>query len=86
MRSELVFDAMTIVSNRFLLTNLAAKATRKLHRPNTRIAETTNDVFVRFSRANPLAAVPETNNPRPFPRAVQAETYSFSAELEQSVA
>jgi hypothetical protein len=51
MRSELVFGAMAYVSNRFLLTNLAAKATRRLHRPNTRIEDTTNDVFVRFSRA-----------------------------------
>jgi hypothetical protein len=53
MRSDLVFDAMTYVSNRFMLTMLAAKATRKLHRPNTRIQETANDVMVRLSRANP---------------------------------
>ena len=53
MRSDLVFDAMTYVSNRFLLTVLAAKATRKLHRPNTRIQETANDVLVRFSASNP---------------------------------
>jgi hypothetical protein len=52
MRSDLVFDAMTYVSNRFLLTILAAKASRKLHRPNTRIQETANDVLVRFSRTN----------------------------------
>ena len=57
MRSALVFDAMTHVSNRFLLTMLAAKATRKLHRPNTRVQETVNDVLVRFSRANPRATV-----------------------------
>ena len=57
MRSDLVFDAMTYVSNRFLLTTLTAKATRKLHRPNTRIQETANDVFVRFSRTNPIARV-----------------------------
>ncbi len=86
MRSDLVFDAMANVPNRFLLTNLAAKATRKLHRPNTRIVETTNDVLIRFSRANPLAAVSNTNNSQPRPRVVQAETHSFSPELEQSVA
>jgi hypothetical protein len=51
MRSESVFAAMTYVSNRFLLTTLAAKATRKLHGPNTRIEDTTNDVFARFSCA-----------------------------------
>jgi hypothetical protein len=54
MRSELVFDAMAYVQNRFLLTMLAAKATRKLHRPNTRIQETANDVLVRFSYTNPM--------------------------------
>jgi hypothetical protein len=54
MRSELVFAAMAHISNRFLLMKLASKATRKLHRPNTRIQDTTNDVFVHFSRANPI--------------------------------
>jgi hypothetical protein len=58
MRSELIFGAMTHASNRFLLTKLAAKATRKLHRPNTRIQDTTNDVLMYFSRCSPLAAIP----------------------------
>lgn len=57
MRSELVFGAMAHISNRFLLTKLASKATRKFHRPNTRIQETTNDVLVQFNRANPTAVV-----------------------------
>jgi hypothetical protein len=51
MRSELVFASMVYVSNRFLLMRLASKATRKFHRPNTRIQDTTNDVFERFTRA-----------------------------------
>ena len=55
MRSELVFDALTQVPSRYLLTKLAAKATRKFHRPNTRIQETTNDVLVRFSRRTPIS-------------------------------
>ena len=54
MRSELVFNAMAYVSNRFLLTKLASMATRKFHRPNTRLQDTTNDVFVHFNRANPI--------------------------------
>jgi len=64
MRSELVFEAMTHVSNRFLLAKVASKATRKLHRPNSRIQETMNDVFVRFSYANPIASArhPETGH------------------------
>lgn len=53
MRSELIFGAIAHVPNRFLLTKLAAKATRKFHRPNTRIQETTNEVFVHFSRSRP---------------------------------
>jgi len=57
MRSELVFNAIAYVSNRFLLTKLASKATRKLHRPNSRIQDTTNDALVRLSRANPIAEV-----------------------------
>jgi hypothetical protein len=56
MRSELVFDAVRHVSNRYLLTRAAAKAIRKLHRRNTRIADTANEVFARISRANVLLA------------------------------
>jgi hypothetical protein len=55
MRSDLVFGALANVPNRFLLTKLASQATRRLHRPNTRIQETANEVFVRFRRANPIA-------------------------------
>jgi hypothetical protein len=57
MRSELIFGAITHVSNRFLLTKLASKATRKFHRPNTRIQDTTNDVFAHFSRSSPIPVV-----------------------------
>jgi hypothetical protein len=57
MRSELVFGAMAHISNRYLLTKLASKATRRLHRPNTRVQDTANDVFVRFSRSNPIPIV-----------------------------
>ncbi len=55
MRSDLVFEAMTRVSSRFLLTKLVSKTTRKLHRPNTRIQDTTNAVFVRLTGANRIA-------------------------------
>ena len=57
MRSELVFEAMANISNRFQLTMLAAKATRKLHRPNTRIQETANDVLIRLSHTKPIENV-----------------------------
>jgi hypothetical protein len=54
MRSDLVFGAMTNVSNRYLLSQLASRAARKLHRSGTRMQDTTNDVLLRFSRANPI--------------------------------
>ena len=57
MRSELIFAAMAHVSNRFLLTKLASKATRRFHRANTRIQDTTNDVLVRFSGSTPAANI-----------------------------
>jgi hypothetical protein len=56
MRSDLIFGALTHVSNRYQLCQLASKATRKLHKPNTRVQDTTNEVMVRFRYANPLAA------------------------------
>jgi hypothetical protein len=65
MRSELVFGAMTYVSNRFLLTRVAAMATRRLHRPNTRIQDTANEVFGRFHHASPLRVVPCIGNLEP---------------------
>src|SRR5271155_5076124 len=73
MRSKLIFGATTYVSNRFLLAILAAKTTRKLHRPNTRIEDTANDVFERFARANPLPRVPYTGGLQSFPSAAQTE-------------
>jgi len=86
MRSDLVFGAMTHVSNRFLLTTVAAKATRKFHRPNTRIQDTANEVFGRFRHANPLAVVSCIGTLEPFPNSAQAEPHPFYEELEQSVA
>jgi hypothetical protein len=56
MRSDLVFGAMANVPNRYLLSQLASKAARKLHRPGTRMQDTTNDVLARFSRSNPMAS------------------------------
>lgn len=52
MRSDLVYDALTTVRNRYLLCQVAAKATRKFHRPATRIQDTTNEVLTRISRVN----------------------------------
>ena len=38
MRSDLIFGALTHVTNRYELCQLASMATRKLHKPNTRLA------------------------------------------------
>jgi len=46
MRNSLVFDALEHINNRYELCHVAAKATRKLHKPRTRLQDTTNDVLV----------------------------------------
>ena len=86
MRSELVFGAMTYISYRYLLTMLAARATRKFHRPNTRIQYTANGVFERFTRANLLAGVPYTGYLQSLPRAARGKARSVYEDLEQFVA
>jgi hypothetical protein len=86
MRSELIFGALTYVPNRFLLTSLAAKATRRFHRPNTRVEDTANEVFERFTHNNPLAGVPYAATLQSFPNVAQGQTRSFDEDLEQSVA
>jgi hypothetical protein len=45
MRTDLTFSALAGESNRYELTKSVAKATRMLHRPNTRVQDTMNDAF-----------------------------------------
>jgi hypothetical protein len=52
MRSDLIYDALDTVRNRYLLCQLISKATRKFHKPNTRVQETMNDVLVRVGKAH----------------------------------
>ena len=52
MRSDLIYDALGTVQNRYLLCQVASKATRKFHKPNTRVQETMNDVLTRVGNAN----------------------------------
>ncbi|WP_035347811.1 hypothetical protein [Edaphobacter aggregans] len=54
MRSDLIFGALTHVKNRYELCQLASKATRKLHKPNTRLQDTTNEVLDRFKDSTPM--------------------------------
>jgi hypothetical protein len=51
MRSDLVFEAVHTLRNRYMLCQLASKATRKFHKPNTRIQDTTNDVLQRIAES-----------------------------------
>jgi len=55
MRAESTFLALAHESNRYLLTRLIATATRKLHRPDTRLQDTMNDVFEWFGCSQPRA-------------------------------
>src|SRR5579862_315513 len=69
MRSDLVFRALSHVTNRYQLCQLASKATRKLHKPNTRLQDTTNEVLNRFEVASPEAeAAEETHAAQPIER------------------
>ena len=52
MRSDRVFDALQTLRNRYMLCQLASKATRRFHRPNTRIQETMNEVLNRIGVAD----------------------------------
>ena len=52
MRSDRVFEALRTLRNRYMLCQLASKATRKFHRPNTRIQETMNQVLDRIASAD----------------------------------
>jgi hypothetical protein len=60
-RSDRVFDALHTLRNRYMLCQLASKATRKFHKPNTRIQETMNEVLERIasSERNTVLAEPE---------------------------
>jgi hypothetical protein len=55
MRSELISRANAHIPNRYLLARLASKATRALHRPNTRVEDTLNDVFRVLRRPDSVA-------------------------------
>jgi hypothetical protein len=51
MRSNLIYDAVDTVTNRYLLCQLVSKATRRFHKPTTRVQDTMNEVLVRVGGA-----------------------------------
>ena len=59
MRSNMVFQSLHTLQNRYMLCQLASKATRKFHKPNTRIQETTNEVLHRIASSERQEAVAE---------------------------
>jgi len=71
MRSELIYGALRPVQNRYALCQLASQATRKFHRPNTRIQDTMNEVLNRFSDLGARERVMAVENGR---RSMVAET------------
>ena len=52
MRSKLIFVALGREQNRYLLSQLIAKATRQLHKPHTRIPDAMNDALALFGATN----------------------------------
>lgn len=86
MRSERVFGAMAHVPNRFLLTKLVAAATRKFHRPNTRIQETMDDVLVRFSQAYPMSEAEQHPNVRLLRSAEKVESQTRDVRPSEAAA
>ncbi len=65
MRSDLIFGALAHLENRYQLCQLASKATRKLHKPNTRLQDTTNEVLTRFHQTNPAAELLQAQQQAP---------------------
>jgi hypothetical protein len=62
MRSDRVFDALHTLRNRYMLCQLASKATRRFHKPNTRIQETMNQVFDKIADAERHDILSEPEN------------------------
>ena len=60
MRSDLIFPAVKTVRNRYTLCQIAAKATRKFHKPNTRIQETMNEILQKMGASEPQDIVAPT--------------------------
>jgi hypothetical protein len=71
MRSELVFAAKRTLRNRYSLCRLVSTATRKVHRPNTRVEETTDAVLMHI--ANPSAGAVKLDSTESSPNSFGGE-------------
>jgi hypothetical protein len=66
MRSELVYEAVLKIENRFLLAVTAMQAARKLHLTSTRTEDTVNRVLAEVAKGTPLhGKLPEITPPPP---------------------
>ena len=68
MRSDLVFEAVFHVPNRYQLRQLASKATRLMHRPHSRVPDTANRVLSSFDT---FTACPKSVVQAPEPKPVE---------------
>src|ERR1039457_3150016 len=83
MRSDRVFDALQTLRNRYMLCQLASKATRKFHRPSTRMQETMNGVLDRIADSERQEVLSEPEN---FAEAQRRAAYPSPAFLPGSTA
>jgi hypothetical protein len=63
MRSNLIYGALNPVENRYMLCQLVSKATRKFHRPATRVQDTMNQVLRQFADARATERVMASAEP-----------------------
>ncbi len=64
MRSEMVFAAERTLPNRYMLCRVLATATRKFHKPATRVEDTTDAVLRRIADPNAAALWQWSGNKR----------------------
>ena len=66
MRSELVYEAVLKIENRFLLAATAMRAAKRLHLASTRIEDTVNNVLAEVAKGTKVhGELPEITPPPP---------------------
>ena len=71
MRSNLIYGDLSPVENRYMLCQLVSKATRKFHRPATRVQDTMNQVLKQFADARAAEKVMSVEEPLAEARAIE---------------
>lgn len=66
MRSQLVYEAVLKIENRFLLAATAMRAAKRLHLASTRIEDTVNNVLAEVAKGTKVhGELPEITPPPP---------------------